>query len=414
MSASPADRTVMDNQFKQMKTNARLISKGQWYAWRMQLLDGLKENLNSTAAEFSDDDALLTKHEQAVQGVLPSLVGQHAKLEEDCAVLQKQAGEFDSSQQGELDEARDRLVQVNGDISDKRALVEKYKAEKQAAEDAIAQAQQDKLDCQQSIQEAQRVREELRGWSAAEVNALKAKVDALETQHGWRITSASDSTLTMTYRNDLQLFFTPSAFASTSTPPTAGSTTNASISLTYIGDSATLRRPVPLPTHSRFFLQFLRAHLQCLPQSQTTPHALLTFVSSGWDKACSLDREVRALSFAARTVARIRSDEVMDVTAVVVLKGVSTKVEVGFEVSAAVVGGDEGNGVDMEMVVKVRPRTRVVYGEMYKEDRMTEFVRGKVEMVVKARAGRGEEQGQQWTDAVRDLRRKLVAQGRKG
>jgi len=399
----------MDNQFKQMKTNARLISKGQWYAWRMQLLDGLKENLDSTAAEFSDDDALLTKHEQAVQGVLPSLLEEHAKLEEDCAVLQKQAGEFDSSQQGELDEARDRLVQVSSDISDKRALVEKYKIETQAAEDAIAQAQQEKLDCQQAIQEAQRVREELRGWSAAEVNALKAKVDALEAQHGWRITSASDSTLTMTYRNDLQLFFTPSAFANTNC-----TNANAPISLTYIGDSATLRRPIPLPTHSRFFLQFLRAHLQCLPQSQTTPRALLTFVSTGWDKACSLDREVRALSFAARTAARIRSDEVMDVTAVVVLKGVSTKVEVGFEVSVVVVGGDESNGVDMEMVVKVRPRTRVVYGEMYKEDRMTEFVRGKVEMVVKARAGRGEEQGQQWTDAVRDLRRKLVAQGRKG
>ena len=400
-----------------MKTNARLISKGQWYAWRMQLLDGLKENLNSTAAEFSDDDALLTKHEQAVQGVLPDLLHEHAKLEEDCAVLQEQAGEFDSSQQGELDEARDRLMQVCGDISDKRALIEKYKAEKQAVEDAMAHAQQEKLDCQQAIQEAQRVREELRGWSAAEVDALKAKVDALETQHGWRITSASDNALTMTYRNDLQLFFTPSAFASNSTSSTATATssTNAPISLTYIGDSDTLhRRPVPLPTHSRFFLQFLRAHLQCLSQSRTTPRALLNFVSTGWDKACSLDREVRALSFAARTVARIRSDEVMDVTAVVVLKGVSTKVEVGFEVTAAVVGEDAG----MEMVVKVRPRARVVYGEMYKEDRMTEFVRGKVEMIVKARAGGkgegGQEQGQQWTDAVRDLRRKLVAQGRKG
>lgn len=100
----------------------------------------------------------------------------------------------------------------------------------------------------------------------------------------------------------------------------------------------------------------------------------------------------------------------MDVTAVVVLKGVSTKVEVGFEVTAAVVGEDAG----MEMVVKVRPRARVVYGEMYKEDRMTEFVRGKVEMVVGARSGGRGEGGQQWTDAVRDLRRKLVAQGRKG
>lgn len=394
----------MDNQFKQMKTNARLISKGQWYAWRMQLLDGLKENLNSTAAEFNDDDALLIKHEQAVQGVLPGLLEEHAKLEEDCAMLQQQAGEFDSSQQGELDEARDRLVQVSSDIADKRALVEKYKAEKQAAENAIAEAQQEKLDCQQAIQEAQRVREELRGWSATEVNALKAKVDALETQHGWRIASASDSSLTMTYRNNLQLFFTPSAFATTSS-------INAPISLTYIGDSETRhRRPVPLPTHSRFFLQFLRAHLQCLSQSRTTPRALLNFVSTGWDKACSLDREVRALGFAARTVARIRSDEIMDVTAVVVLKGVSTKVEVGFAVTAAVVGEDAG----MEMVVKVRPRARVVYGEMYKEDRMTEFVRGKVEMVVGARSGGRGEGGQQWTDAVRDLRRKLVAQGRKG
>ncbi|RZM12075.1 MAG: hypothetical protein EOO88_46080, partial [Pedobacter sp.] len=87
-----------------------------------------------------------------------------------------------------------------------------------------------KVKCLEEIKAAERVREECRGWSTTEVNDLKckshtrsldqstsnymtAKVAALEQSHGWCITSASTSYITMTHLNDLELYFQPSAFA---------------------------------------------------------------------------------------------------------------------------------------------------------------------------------------------------------
>lgn len=402
----------MDNQFKQMKTHARLLSKGMWYEWRMKLLDGLKEALNSTAAGMTEDSDFLLKHEQTLQFVLPSLLEKHTQLEQECALLQKRAAEFDSSTQEELEEARTRIVEVDGEIAEKKRLIEQYRAEVQAAESATNNAQQEKSECQQVIRDAQRVREELRGWSMSEVVALRgmlcqfdhfflitdfpaAKVDALETKHGWRITSASGSTLTMTYLNSLQLFFDVTAFEQ------PGSTTrpNAPISLTYIGDDAELhRRPTDLSTHSRFFLQFMRAHLQCLTQSSTSIPSLLSFVSTGWNKACALATEVQTLDFTARTICAIRGDEEMAVECMILLPAVSTKVCVEFHTSASV--------KSMQMLVKVRPRARVVYGEAYRQDKMTEFVRARVQGSI------GTDGKVQWAEAVKELRGKLIAQGR--
>jgi kinetochore protein Spc7/SPC105 len=414
MSAAPADRTVMDNQFKQMKTHARLLSKGMWYEWRMKLLDGLKEALSSTAAGMAEDNDLLLKHTAASQAVLPMLLEKNTQLEQDCARLQERAAEFDSSKQEELDEARTRIVEVDEEIAEKKRLIEQYKAEVRAADSAMVHAQQEKLEYLQVIRDAQRVREELRGWSTNEVNLLKgmsshcrmyqhttndnpAKVDSLEDKHGWRITSASGSTLTMTYLNSLQLFFDVTAFADSS------STTrpNSPISLTYIGDDAALhRRPAPLSTHSRFFLQFMRAHLQCLVQSSISIPSLLSFVSTGWNKAYALATEVRTLDFTARTICAIRGDEEMAVECMITLPAVSTKVCVELHIAAAV--------KNMQMLVKVQPRARVVYGEAYKQDRMTEFVRARVEGKI------GVDGKVQWADAVKELRGKLIAQGRKG
>ena len=55
LSAPAEERTIMDNQFKNMKTNARLLSKAGWHAWRAQLLGELKKGLEQSVYEFGRD-----------------------------------------------------------------------------------------------------------------------------------------------------------------------------------------------------------------------------------------------------------------------------------------------------------------------------------------------------------------------
>ena len=213
----------------------------------------------------------------------------------------------------------------------------------------------------------------------------------------------------MTYRAQLRLYFEPSAFICPTTTNKAQRSPrkphNAPISLTYIAD-ADEHHPAPLTTEKRFFLQIMRAHLQCLTQRQTPIKDLLDFVSGGWNAASAVSEALRRLNLENTVDVDILADERLGVQVGLLLPKVQTKVVLSFEVSAHVDGEgseDGGQSDDVRLRTGVDVQGKVVYGEQYKEGKMGEFVR--------ARIG-GDLKGAQ--EAVRDLKARLVATGRKG
>lgn len=191
----------------------------------------------------------------------------------------------------------------------------------------------------------------------------------------------------MTYKSQLKLFFHPSAFNTG-----ASSQVNAPISLTYTSNN----NP---GTTLRFFLQLLRASLQALPQSTTRVSTLLNLVSNGWDTAISISESERRLNLQTPTSSRIISDERLAIDSTILLPAVRTKVRVRFEIAVAV----SEDGDEMELGVSVEPGVEVVYGELYDEKKMTEFVGKEVGVGVEG-----------WEGAVAALRERLVARGAKG
>jgi kinetochore protein Spc7/SPC105 len=173
MSAPPDERAIMDNQFKNMKTNARLQSKAGWHAWRSQLLSDLKSGLLQSAADFDVDDALLEKQEELLNATLPDLVSYSEELESRRVQLQERADELSSVDRDELEATRDRLVAADAEMEEKKCLLAELQenfAEKEAQSEALLER---KTECVEEIKEAERVREEFRGWSASEVTVLK-------------------------------------------------------------------------------------------------------------------------------------------------------------------------------------------------------------------------------------------------
>ncbi len=225
-------------------------------------------------------------------------------------------------------------------------------------------------------------------------NSVSAKVTELEQSHGWSITAASSTTITMTHMNDLELYFQPSAFAS------GASTPNASISLAYVGDSAT-PHPRPLTTSKRFFLQLLRAHLHCIPQSETTISSLLFLVKNSWATALAVAEGIRWLEHDYITEEFILSDERMAIAANMLLPSLQTKVRVTFEVGAGI--GTEGVETDVGI------RAEVVYGEKYGEEKMGAFMRDFCGTEVGT-----EDSMTSWADGMSDLASRLRKTGRKG
>ncbi|KAF2754970.1 Spc7-domain-containing protein [Pseudovirgaria hyperparasitica] len=397
LSAPPDQRYVMSNQLKNMKTFSRLNSKEVWYNWRSSLLRDLKTALLKTSRELDLDDAVLQKQEEILDSTMPTLSIRYKKLRTEEQQLQQRADELLSCDKEELDATRDRLVAVESELEQKRRMLFQLQEAQMQTEATIDAVKERKVDCLSEIQEAERVREECRGWSASEVNALKNRVSALETKYGWSITSANTvpaPTLTMTYASDLELYFHPLAFS-----PHADHSQASSMSLTYIGDSTP--SPRPLTTSKRFFLQLLRAHLHSITQSSTSIPSLLTTIKTGWQMALALSEGVRSLEVVGICEESILSDEHTAVSVMLVLGSLRTKVRVTFEV------GVSANETIFESTVNVK--ADVIYGERYKENTMTDFVGSKVGDKLKAL---GEMCA--WGDAVEDLKARLIQKGPKG
>ena len=167
--------------------------------------------------------------------------------------------------------------------------------------------------------------------------------------------------------------------------------------MTYVAD-ADEYRPQPLTTEKRFFLQIIRAQLQYLQQSQTTPRDLLSFVSKSWDSAMNITEEAKALDVGYLTESVIKGDEVIATSSLIYLPAMQTKVEANFEVKVV-----SGQGVDA-LGVSINPSVRVCYGEALNEIKMSEFLVSRV---------KGVEGYGVWVQATRELEEKLIARGKK-
>ena len=179
ISAAPDVKAIMDSQFKNVKTHARLLSKAMWYEWRMKLLDGLKEGLLRIKEGFLEDAEILSQQEELLQPVLPGLVEEHEALAADAQLLQAQADELASCDQEELTDARKQLLEVNEDLEAKRQMVADLQQQLREQEEDIERVAERKQECIEEIKEAERVREDCKGWSASEVAALKGITSSL-------------------------------------------------------------------------------------------------------------------------------------------------------------------------------------------------------------------------------------------
>lgn len=164
----------MDNQLKNVKTHARLLSKGMWYEWRMTLLATLRDGFFKMAEDMEKDEETLDQQQSLFDSVLPQLVQQAEQLEREEADLQSAAEELANCDQEELCEVRQQLITVDADIEAKKQLIAELRRQLQGKEAEIIAGTERKQVCLEDIREAEKIREECRGWSSNEIGALKS------------------------------------------------------------------------------------------------------------------------------------------------------------------------------------------------------------------------------------------------
>ncbi|OHW90727.1 Spc7 kinetochore protein [Colletotrichum incanum] len=392
MSASPDFKNVLDNQFKNGKTHARLESKAMWYEWRMKLQEGLREGLVRIAEGMAADDKVLHQQQKLLSSVLPDIVSRFTALQQEHENLQAVAEELADCDPEELEAARSDLADIENDVKEKTRRVAELRQQLEEAEQGVEELTQEKQQCHEDIKEAEKIREECRGWSIGEISTLKARVDFLEKQHGWAVTGVTGSSISMTYRREIELVFDMASFQR--------GQKNSRIDLWYIAANRETN-PASSTPEKDFFLQCIRDHIRGLPQSRTKIADLLQMVRAAWDKANCTSNHIRQLNITFPTaVARI-SDSSVAVKSSLLLPPIETKVEIALEIR----GLSRPDGIEFTL----HPEAKVVYGEHFNTGKMGEFLTTHLG----DKALSQEEGAASWSGVVVDLHERLLARGRK-
>ncbi|KAI0187069.1 hypothetical protein EV127DRAFT_513942 [Xylaria flabelliformis] len=393
MTATPEFKTLMDNQFKNVKTHARLLSKAMWYEWRMKLQDGLKEGLEKISEGMEADEKLLHKQQTLLASVLPRLVQQFESLTTEREDLEAVAQELADCDPQDLRSARADLTDLDLDIETKRRKIEELRNELAETESNINIATQRKQDYVTDIEEAEKVREECRGWTSNEINSLKAKVDELEKRHGWAITGFAGTTISMAFQREIELVFDIASFSR------AGKPSDSRIDLWYIAAHRD-RNPLPASPEKEFFVQCIRDHIREMTQVQhkIKIHDILRVVSGGWKMAHHVTEGIRLLNCTFPTTVARTSDSSIAVRSALLLAPLETKVEIELAL--------RGRHTPSGFQVSITPQARVVYGEHFKIDKVVEYLETRVGSV----AG---PETESWSDVLVELHERLLARGRK-
>ena len=281
----------------------------------MKLLEGLQEGLKRHVQEMKGDEEFLANHEALVGGVVPQLTERHATLEAEATSLQQLTDELENCDQEELRSAREQLSNAETEVEVKKRQLCELQALVKERTETVESAAEVKEEYAAQIKEAERVREECRGWSAREIGELKASVESLERQTGWSIVVASPSTdapvgprLVMCYRGQLCLSFYPGAFD----VAVDGKKMNMPIGMVY---SPRTTSPFARPSSAQlspigsFVLNAISGHLSALQQSNITPRQLLQFIAQTWDQYFVLEEEARKLEVCGVTALGLVEEE---------------------------------------------------------------------------------------------------------
>ncbi|RMZ82902.1 hypothetical protein DV737_g1939, partial [Chaetothyriales sp. CBS 132003] len=324
-------KAIMDNQFRNGKTNARYQSKEGWYTWRTQLVDGLQQGLEGIKQGMVKDLEMLDGQSKSISKVALGLLKQQQSLQLEIESLERILMELDSVDTNALKGVRDNLRTADEENSRKTRILGELRQELNDKAEALSAAEELKAEMEDQIAEADRVRREFRGWSAADVLMRKDKVNTIEQETGWRLSAAEEEedendngfgvALTLTFRNQLRLFFYPSVYQvrpdgdkrrRSGRHSRSVSGPNAPISLTCSPDEDEDQAQRELSTEKRFFLQLIRSQLQAfsmMPKGSVSAKTLLDAISGGWSMAEKVEREIRLLSKAGITTTSILSDE---------------------------------------------------------------------------------------------------------
>lgn len=332
---APADvKQVMDAQFKNVKTNARLQAKREWYSWRKMLLDGVEKPLKEKLSGLLDDERIVEEYKTALGPLLPEIKQSWEKAKDQLQKLEEMKRRIDMDDQDHLMATRSELRSITGKIESARAQTLKKRQQTEKINVDIEAKEVKKAELIASIEEAERIKEMNRGWSENEVRTWKARCEEIERSSGWSISCVlPDGRLEMLFMREVKLICDPEG--------------KAAPEVEYVPPVS--QRPSDCRPMAALETEFFISGLNGVLSKERNPKAILQIIGSYWKDAQEIDINIRRLRLQHHTQVRIADDGNLHVRATILVQELRSKMEVWFVVGKESLAS-QGAGV------------RVVYG----------------------------------------------------
>lgn len=317
--SAPIDvKNIMDIQFRNNKTHARLVAKKEWYTWRQVLLTGVQAILRENLEGLKSDEQTVKALSQEVASHLPELKQAWEQAKYELQKLEEVKRRVEVDDQGALVAARSQLSSVSENIETARAQAVGKRQESENLAAAIKEKEARKAELVASIEEAERIKEMNRGWSEKEVGAWKTHCDDLETKHGWRMSKALENgLLEMEFLREIQLVCDP--------------TGKVAPMVKYIRTAAQKATdPEPLAAlEAEFFISGLNS---VLSKKRELP-VILQSVAGYWKVVLGVMDNIRRLRSRHYTEVAVAESGDLQATATVVVTELRSKMEISFTVA---------------------------------------------------------------------------------
>ncbi|PFH50764.1 hypothetical protein AMATHDRAFT_3619 [Amanita thiersii Skay4041] len=193
------------HQLNLIKTNVRAQARSEWYDWKLQWEEGLRETAEKAFNDLQIDAKRLEEMKAKADEIVPVF---EREYEEIMRILEQEMAEItdiEASDQDYLNELKATIAEQNIEVEALQAEVNEGNSRLQWLQDKLEESEVQKREAVTVISEAEKVLQMQKNSTSVEVFKLKNELETLEDVHMFHAIRVSPDTFQYIYASQFQV-----------------------------------------------------------------------------------------------------------------------------------------------------------------------------------------------------------------
>ncbi|KAF8641136.1 hypothetical protein AX17_000778 [Amanita inopinata Kibby_2008] len=193
------------HQLNLIRTNVRGQAKSDWYDWKLQWVDGLREIAGNAFTALEADAKMLESVKNKADEVVPGLEREYEEIMRELEHERAEVAEIEASDQEYLNELKATISEQNIEVEALQAEVAEGKSRLQWLQERLEELEIQKQEATNTIADAHRILRIQKNSTRAEVFKLKDELEALEDLHMFHATRVGPDLFRYIYASQFEV-----------------------------------------------------------------------------------------------------------------------------------------------------------------------------------------------------------------